>query len=70
MSVDKKELPDNSPANPKLTPERQVGEFNSTGQTGIQVDVELQFGTDLKDEKLLQEFISKFQQKQITEEPT
>lgn len=42
-------------------PERKAGDFNSTGSTGIEVDLELQFGTDLKSEKLLQDFLTRFE---------
>lgn len=42
-------------------PERKAGDFNSTGTTGIEVDLELQFGTDLKSEKLLKDFITRFE---------
>ena len=42
-------------------PERQVGQFNSTGDTGIVIDMEMQF-SDMKDQKLMADFIARFEQ--------
>ena len=43
-------------------PMRRVGEFDSTGKlTGIVVDLEVQFGPNEKDEKILNDFIERFE---------
>ena len=45
-----------------ILPNRQVGDFDSTGNlTGIVVDLELQFGSDAKDQKMLNDFIERFE---------
>ena len=48
-------------------PERKAGDFNSTGNTGIEVNLELQFGTDLKSEKLMRDFLSRFEKLKDTQ---
>jgi hypothetical protein len=44
-----------------IIPERQVGQFNSTGDTGIVIDMEMQF-EDLKDQNLMEDFITRFEE--------
>lgn len=54
----------------KTIPERQVGHFSTANNTGISVNIEVQLGVDLKDQRLMNDFIARFEKARGTSKPS